>query len=239
MVVFVVVVLISVPLIPIFGSGLLILGIYYVYITRQYKKLAKGSWERFGTINGWGVDYSRPNQSLIPPSIRYGDSQVYSSILKANLSGVECSIFSYETKIGAGKVELPDNFDIAVIELPKSLPHIILNTTLYQGVIQKEQPNHEKLKLEGDFSKYFNLIVEKGNEVDVLAIITPEIMQALIEYGHSESIEIFQDKLYFISYSAGELEPIQALVNSVSGLSGQIIENVSLQTAKSISKGSL
>jgi len=51
--------------------------------------------------------------------------------------------------------------------------------------------------LEGDFNDYFKLRLRKGQEVDALAIIAPDIMQTLISYNKGEDIELGKQRGLF------------------------------------------
>jgi hypothetical protein len=92
--------------------------------------------------------------------------------------------------------------------------------------------NHETLSLEGDFNDYFTLQIEKGQEVNVLEILTPDVMQTLVNLSQKEDVEIMVDGLYFIqSGDARTPEATRKLVQSVAGLSGQILEQIAQTTA--------
>ena len=93
--------------------------------------------------------------------------------------------------------------------------------------------DHETLQLEGDFQDYFSLQIEKGQEIDALEILTPDVMQALVSYNQREDIEILGDGLYFIATGDDRTpESVQKLVGSTVELSGQILEQIHQTTVR-------
>lgn len=42
----------------------------------------------------------------------------------------------------------------------------------------------QEYNLEGDFSKYYRVFAKKDDQINVLSILTPEVMQMLLKYKH-------------------------------------------------------
>ncbi len=79
------------------------------------------------------------------------------------------------------------------IRLDRKLPHIVLQrrrgVTFYAGEVPE-------LELEGDFGEHFELHVPKGYERDALYVLTPDVMQALIDEAADQRVEIVDDWLF-------------------------------------------
>lgn len=213
-------------LVPYFGFFLLFLYlVLIVWLTNKYKEKI---WEQFATVNGWKFDASiGPN--LITPSLNFGHSHHFSSVIQAQLGDIICDLLSYTCSTGEGRSQTTHYFTIAVTRLPKPMPHMLLSSKKDNADIKNDVMNAENLKLEGDFDNYFKLQVEKGQEIDALTIITPDVMQTLISYNQAEDLETLGENLYFIvkgdKRSPGQ---VKQLLQSVLELNAQLYENARL-----------
>ena len=211
------------------------LGIFYIFylgtLVKQYKN---DVWQAFAAANGWPV-YSAPDhQNMVPPSIQFGHSQSFSPVIEATLGDVACGLFTYQCMTGSGRYQQTHNFTVGVVALPVAFPHLLLLSKKDSADVHRDMQSCENLQLEGDFSDYFKLQIEKGQEVDALTIITPDVMQSLVSYSQAEDLEAFGNNLYFISKNdKRDYQDMQLLVRSVVELSQQIIQNHALATAPS------
>lgn len=79
------------------------------------------------------------------------------------------------------------------IRLDRKLPHIVLQRRRGAMFYAGDGP---ELELEGDFGKHFELHVPEGYERDALYILTPDVMQALIDEAADRRVEIVDDYLF-------------------------------------------
>jgi hypothetical protein len=87
--------------------------------------------------------------------------------------------------------------------------------------------SYKKLKLEGDFNKYFNLIGKEGDEINTLAILTPDVMQTLIANNSTEDVEAYANNAFVMSAQDDRDEnSLRSLLTSFIALSTQIEEQV-------------
>jgi hypothetical protein len=166
--------------------------------------------------------------TLLPPAVsKIGHSKVMSEIVTAQFNNVTCNLFSYKYVVGYGKYATTYNLTVGRAQLAKVLPHIILDGNKNDENFIRNTPNLEHLKLEGDFDKYFSLYLTKGEEIDVLSIITPDVMQVLIDSEEKQDIEIAGSSLYFATaYEAREPIPLRSLFQSITVLYDQINHRV-------------
>lgn len=216
---------------PISQVSFMVLFVYIAVLSAKINAYKNHIWQDFAAANGWPA-INRSGDADLPPSTNYGHSRNYGMVVKAQLGQIICAIFTYDTTTGEGKYQTTHYFTVASVALPKNLPHIILNSKKDKADIQTRFPDYEKLKLEGDFNNYFNLLISKGQEIDALAILTPDVMQTLISANADEDIEINGQQLYFILRNdKRDTESIKKLIASTEALANQIIQNISLSTA--------
>ena len=217
----------SIALLFLGGVGIYLFVGYALYIGWQVQKYQDQIWRSFAAANGWTVDIGVPDLTLISPSLNDGHSQKLSPVIQASVNSLSLNLFSYICTTGSGRYSQDHYFTVAMVTLPKSLPHMLLLSKKVRVDARANLDNHEKLQLEGDFGNYFELQIEKGQEINVLSIITPDVMQALVNNNQSEDVEIFNNYLYFILRNdKRDSVSVQALINSVNGLSDEIIQNI-------------
>ncbi|HUC20972.1 MAG TPA: hypothetical protein VMR98_05800, partial [Candidatus Polarisedimenticolaceae bacterium] len=83
------------------------------------------------------------------------------------------------------------------VELPRSLPQILLRSKRKAMEFTANFKSDQVLQLEGDFGKYFILYCPKGYEQDALYVLTPDLMQLLISHGSNFDIEITGNSIFF------------------------------------------
>ncbi len=79
------------------------------------------------------------------------------------------------------------------IHLDRKLPHMVLQRRRGAMFYAGDGP---ELKLEGDFGKHFELHVPEGYERDGLYVLTPDVMQVLIDEAADRRVEIVDDWLF-------------------------------------------
>ncbi|GAA1319029.1 hypothetical protein ACFSWE_06605 [Leucobacter albus] len=84
------------------------------------------------------------------------------------------------------------------MKLPRALPHLIIDAR-GNGSLRSLLPGSQRLRLEGNFDRYFTVYVPQGYERDALELLTPDVMACLIDYGRSWDIEVIDDTLQLAS----------------------------------------
>ena len=210
-------------------DALIGLGVLYgIVLATNVRKLKNGMWWQFAAVNGWWLDTETPPGAVIPPSLQFGHDQNWSPIVQTQLGDLVCDILTYRCITGYDdKSERTHHFTIACAQLPAALPHILLLSKKSRIDVRHDLGNGEDLQLEGDFGNYFSLQIEKGDEVNVLTLITPDVMQTLVAYSQGEDIEIVGNKLYFITGNdKRDYHDIQLIIRSVAELGQTIADNL-------------
>jgi hypothetical protein len=196
------------------------------YVSAQARRIKNQAWVTFALANDWTLDTATPAAVIIPPSLQFGHSPVLSPVIQARLGDLTCDFTAYHCTTGSGKSARVHYFTVAAMPRAARAPHILLLCKKHAPDIQRDLQNAENLQLEGDFNDYFSLQVEKGQEVDVLTVITPDVMQTLISYDLAEDIEALGDNLYFITASDKRgYHDMPVLVRSVVELGDRLAQN--------------
>lgn len=85
------------------------------------------------------------------------------------------------------------------LTLSRQLPNMILdsrrNNTRFGSSLLQPPTRDQRLSLEGDFDKYFDLFVPAGYERDALYVFTPDLMALMIDESSDFDVEIRGDQL--------------------------------------------
>jgi len=86
------------------------------------------------------------------------------------------------------------------VKLDVPLPNIVLDATSNNSLFGSNLPasfdKSQRLSLEGDFDRYFDLYCPAGYETDALYLFTPDIMARFIDHAAALDVEIVDDWLF-------------------------------------------
>ncbi|MDB5177004.1 MAG: hypothetical protein JWN75_672 [Candidatus Saccharibacteria bacterium] len=135
---------------------------------------------------------------LCPPSVPQGAGThietygAYSMVY----SGVQIYMFQLNSR------EIMDKYGtyyfVTTIKTENSYPHIYLDGT--KNGQDRMYKSWQRISLEGDFDKYFEVYSEKGRQVDTLSFLTPDVMANLIDTTALYDIETYDDTVAIISH---------------------------------------
>jgi hypothetical protein len=110
------------------------------------------------------------------------------------------------------------------VTLPAALPHLVLDATSNDGIVSDlpgKVDRVQRLSLEGDFDRWFQLYAPVKYRSDALYFLTPDVMAALIDTASGYNVEIIDDTLVLFAPSAanfttsGPWESIHAILGDV------------------------
>jgi hypothetical protein len=117
-------------------------------------------------------------------------------------------IFYYTTKDnGPAKTQ---TYTVARLQQQRQFPHLFLEGKQVGALYSYDKS--QRLGLEGDFDSYFNLYVPDGEQVDALTILSPDVMQALIDGGRPYDIELDGYAITLISSGSVYIQPKLSLL---------------------------
>ena len=107
---------------------------------------------------------------------------------------------NYEYTTGSGKNKTTHNWGYVAVKLDVPLPNIVLDATSNNSLFGSNLPTSfdkdQRLSLEGDFDRYFDLYCPAGYEPDALYLFTPDIMARFIDHAAALDVEIVDDWLF-------------------------------------------
>lgn len=104
------------------------------------------------------------------------------------------------------------------ITLDRKLPHIVLMRRRGARFYAGDGPEFE---LEGDFGRHFELHVPAGYETDALYVLTPDVMQALIDEAADRRVEIVDDRMFVFGDAPDLTDPaLHARMHRIAAIVG-------------------
>lgn len=124
------------------------------------------------------------------------------NVVKGSLHGSRFSLFEYEYEVGTSDNKHKVKNIVGVIILKRDMPHFIIDSLvegngLRPSVLPVQFDRSQRLELEGDFNRYFDLYIPDKYQVAALTILAPDIMQLLLELGAKCDVEVIGSQLYF------------------------------------------
>jgi hypothetical protein len=196
---------------PIFRNPYPSLVLFYLaaFIIIYLEKRGRDKFMRqFAQIAGFQYNEKIPAADVAAPYLQIGYNRSLEDVVGGIFQNYPARFFNFNCVVGEGKSRHTITFTAAQIGYKATLPHIFLDAHHHyfteEAIFSLKNPvendkNEEFLKLEGNFNKYFTLYAPKGYEIETLQILTPDIMQDLIEYSKNFSLEIYGSNLYIYS----------------------------------------
>ena len=145
-------------------------------------------------------------------------------------------LYLYKFTVGYGRGSTTYNSTAVSIMLPESGPHLYLASkhgslrqTITGSEIAGTFQSSKSYQLEGDFNNYYELYGENGDEINLLEVVNPAIMQRLLTIA-SYDIELLGNvlNLYRSSQpdSASELDNVLAVAQELIAAFGPIMHRM-------------
>lgn len=113
------------------------------------------------------------------------------------------AVANLETTIGSGRNRKVHRWGYVALRLPATLPHIVLDAVGNNSLLHPRLPvafaKDQRLTLEGDFDRHFELYCPRGYETDALYLFTPDVMARFIDTVAELDVEIVDDHLFLYS----------------------------------------
>ncbi len=212
----------------VFYLGLICLIIAIVFSRQFYEKDLFKAFARVNTFNYQKVDASLGLTGFI---FSIGRDQIYKDVVSGTYQKWPFLLFMFEYTVGYGRTS--HNYDRAVMAVNFNTPlpafvlrrHKMFQLLEEEGESLKSYNYTEKITLEGDFADHFEVYIRPNSQVDVLTILTPDVMQLLVNLDKYE-IEMTSDGSFCV-YCHGLITKTQSLLEMY-----QIVEAVSQKLAR-------
>lgn len=174
-----------------------------------------------------------PEQKYAGSLLRAGKNQSVYSVLKGIWARRSFEVFNLMYVAKEGGKSSTNYAGILVVKLPRKLPNVIFDSKSdnFMGIssLGNATPSSsQKIQLEGDFNKYFDVYVPKNYTRDVLYFLTPELMQLLIQEGKDYDIEVIGDELYIyngMEFDFGNKDEFKGIFKLIESVGGEFSEN--------------
>ena len=132
--------------------------------------------------------------------------------------GIEFGNLGYRTNARSG------TWHYLAVQLPAPVPHMLLDSAASRGfakLMPVQLRAHQDLSLEGDFDRWFRAYAPGGYGRDARYLLTPDVMDALVDCAHAFSVEMRDSRVVFCAPEAADFsheEPwikIEQLVDEV------------------------
>lgn len=186
--------------------------------------------------------FSEANQMQYSSDVRYdgrpglifqqGHSKKFLDLLSTEPDGA-WEIGNYRYKTGSGKNQRTHSYGFVRIQLPRRLPHMLLDSrknNLLGGRLSNLPTGLDKsqrLSLEGDFDKYFTLYAPVEYRRDALYIFTPDVMAAMIDSVQSYDCEVIDDSFYIysdVSLKIDDSQQLKEIINIIRQLKPELTD---------------
>lgn len=197
----------------------LVAGIVLVVVFAMRSGLGNARWERWMRLDRFaatnGLTFSPVDANPAYPGAIFSRGSSRAAIdhfRSADDRFLDYGNYRYVTS--NGKNSTTHTWGFMALQLDRSLPHMVLDSTANNGLFGSNMPTFTKdqvLSLEGDFNNYFTLYCPKEYERDALYVFTPDLMALLIDEAAPFDVEII-DKWMFV-YSLAALDLRQPAVH--------------------------
>ncbi|MFD4957687.1 hypothetical protein [Microbacterium sp. NPDC058389] len=155
--------------------------------------------DRFARANGMSYVPRFDDPGLPGMIFSLGSSRYATDLVRGDKPRfVEFGNHQYTT--GSGKNKTTHNWGYVAVKLDVPLPNIVLDATSNNSLFGSNLPaafdKDQRLSLEGDFDRYFDLYCPAGYETDALYLFTPDIMARFIDHAAALDVEIVDDWLF-------------------------------------------
>lgn len=182
------------------GIGLILLIIMGAWAGGSLFDVRENAIKSFVTANKARELGSHEVHLYIPPSLNNDAEKPFLSHAY-EFSIEDNKVVIMELSIGSGNASR--KFTTASFRTIKKYPHIYLDG-LRSGLTEEYSKKKQRISLEGDFDKHFQLFASSKSKSASLAIITPDLMSTIIETGSAYDIEI-DDRLVSVIGSGDHL----------------------------------
>lgn len=175
--------------------------------------------QQFCVDNGLKFSENVDLQSQTGSVFNKGYANVGRNSISGKFADASFSLFDYQYTTGSGKNRRTYSLGVTQINLARKFPHILLDNKKDNSVSGFEFDSSQKLELEGGFNKIFNVYGPKEYEIEVLQILNPHVMSALIDMPEAFDIEIIGDKLYIYNFGhSDKKKTYQAIFSAIEQL---------------------
>jgi len=160
---------------------------------------------QFADANGYQFSPTGDPTEFDGSIFQLGDSRQVSDVIRATYLGCPIVLLRYRFHRGKAIGE----YTVLQLQFDADMPDLFLQPAILPGspfMSKTSGEDAEYVRLEGDFSKVLSLDIQKGYEVEALEVLTPDVMEYLMDNCKNFSIEILNNHLYVYDGQALDTE---------------------------------
>lgn len=150
---------------------------------------------------------------LLPDALRgIGFSERYDMAYQLTVNSHKSTVFEYEYEqhtqgYGTSDTRMNQVYSFAVVNVthPQKFDSLYVRRRDW-GDHTAAYKDGQKLQLEGDFGKSFDVYAPNGTQIDALDILTPDIMQCIQQHGSNYDVQ-FQDHTFTVIADGSYMSP--------------------------------
>jgi len=114
---------------------------------------------------------------------------------KDNDDDIRC--FNYKFTLNTGRDQVDVEITVMEYDLQVSVPDLIIEPAMLDelGLDLVIPEGYKRLSLEGNFDKKFHTYMISGSQVDILEILTPDVMEIMLDAGNKYNTELAGTRL--------------------------------------------
>ena len=172
------------------------------YFGGEIVKKKRNIFQQFAQDTNW--TYTPIAMTQPPTGIRWaGRSPQYEHAVTGEFAGSYFVLYKYTYTVGSGKSSSDYPTTVIEFQLPTDFPYMLLDSkNNSRGAVHIPKAS-QKISLEGNFDAEFQMYAKDNQQIDALSVITPDVMQTVLDTGSRYDIEIYKNRLYL--YAEGDL----------------------------------
>lgn len=179
------------------------LAVVHLAIARVRDAMRGARIEGFARANGLAFTARQENVRRpglgFPSHLRGVERDVLSGDARAGAHGIGFALGRHRA-FGSGHGSSADvrrAFVFVEVELGTPVPHLVLKNRRARilPLAGISRSGVQRLALEGDYAERFRLFVVPGGQIDALVLLTPDVIEAVLEFSHEAELELVDGRL--------------------------------------------
>lgn len=196
----------------------------FVWVAAIRKGILIRMLELFAQANGFSFQKDGVVDRTYGNLFRLAGRGSVSDLVNGNYDGRAISFFVYDRIVQQGRNTATYRYSILDLALPALTPHILIRHKSRLGQWDAVATQDlAQLQLEGDFNDKLEVWVAKGNEVQALTVLTPDVMAVIADHIERYDIEFVADRFY--AYLNGYIKASQDISGMIE-LADMVLDEV-------------
>lgn len=177
-----------------FGLCIFALVLRYLWI---WQTLHRALMQQFAERNGFRFVARGDSKHRLGKLFAHAFTCITTNVVSGEYLGYPFELFNYQYEVGSGKSKITYEATVLQYTFRGLVPQFSLTErTDSLPAIHRLALGQRVYTLEGDFHKYFVVHVKELHEIEMLEVLTPEIMAFLIDRGCKLSFEFVGRNLF-------------------------------------------